>query len=306
MKLLPPTRHATELLSLIAEAERTMTIVSPTARLSGRSNLASQLKAAKDRGVRIFWYHDADKEVGRTLRQIGIEAVAVEHLRCRLYFNDRQALLTSLSPQQQLATDAVSLGYLTGSASEFSEVTTFVTEYILPAALPAKATAPMTIVSPPPPATAGLSGRVNTLVHERIRARIKSGELAEELVTFSLRGAIIEDYYPGIALVIDVGRRYDRLVLQPRGSKSIRTATFGYLGYYLPVLGQSLGAEWTLGHRMKRMHCRLPNGERQFVGKPQALSSAYVDRMDHALEIAFGPLRDELQSLMAPAYCLVG
>lgn len=309
MKLLPPTKLTNHLITLIEGSETQMTIVSPSARLGRQSQLATSLEKARKRGVSVTWYYNSESDDTRALRRVGATGVAVENLHCRLYYNQSQALITSMHPHRYTGSDTVDIGYLTETRAEYAEAVAFVDEHVLPAALPTPVPVPdlppLTVVEPTDKPTDRIISRINGVLHDFIRAKVRQGVLREEQIHYTLKGVVIEDFHPSVALVIDVSRRYDRVTLQPRGRNKDKTATYGYLNFHKRVLEQTFGHGFTSGARLKRLKCRLPTKGRRLNGSG-SLTTDYTGALTRALNAAFGPLRDGISSLMSPEYHLVG
>jgi hypothetical protein len=253
------------------------------------------------------WYYNSEREPQPKLARLGIEAVPVENLHCSIYLSERTAVATSLSLQQRAAAHLIDVGYRTDTAQEYQAALAFLRNHVLPAAVPEVCSMPpLMVVSTTELPEDGVAAAVNALVHDRIRRRVSTGKLNEEQVHYMLRGVVLEDFVPHIALILDIRQRADRLILQPRGNEQQRTDTYGYLTYYREVLEQTLGgARIEVGQNTKRLICPLPTDHRRL--RPDGtLSRAYTAAIAQLLNATFGPMRDGLQSLMAPEYHLVG
>jgi len=132
MKFINPSEISGKIMTLIEEAETRMILITPSCKFSDWIIPEEKLKDAIARKIEIEFYI-LDGESNESLaevRSLGIEPHLVKKLNAKLYFNEKQAIVTSMNFLTSSETDSLELGHITESAEEYSELMSFFNRYI--------------------------------------------------------------------------------------------------------------------------------------------------------------------------------
>jgi hypothetical protein len=98
MRIIKPLDIASTIMSLIDEAEKNVVFVSPYYNLGKWRKFNTVLRRAIDRGIDIVFYVRADDPASiQEVKCLGFEPLTVERLHAKLYFNEREAVITSMN-----------------------------------------------------------------------------------------------------------------------------------------------------------------------------------------------------------------
>ena len=200
----------------------------------------------------------------------------------------------------------IDIAYLTDTPTEYAAVTDFVALHLEATAVPdAVEELPLTVRYSEARKGKRIAGRVAEQLHTYTDELLRTGRLSDDQLRHTPRGIVVEDFHPGIALLLVARKGHEVVVLQPRGSRTARSVTLSYLSYYQQVFDTAVGYPFTPGKRGKRLRCVLPQDVRRLDAGGQ-LSTAYVDLLRTILDRCFGGLRDNLRAMLAHDYHLVG
>ena len=109
-----------------------MVLITPYCKFSDWIMLEKKLREAIGRKVEIeFYIRDGESNESRAeVRSLGIEPHLVKTLHAKLYFNEKQAIVTSMDILSDSETDSIELGYFTENVEEYSELMSFFNRYI--------------------------------------------------------------------------------------------------------------------------------------------------------------------------------
>jgi hypothetical protein len=132
MKFINPSEISSKIMTLIDEADSRMILITPYCKFSNWIILEQKLREAIDRKIEIeFYIRDGESnESLAEVRSLGIEPHLVKNLHAKLYFNEKQAIVTSMNFPSSSETDSLELGYITECAEEYSELMSFFNRYI--------------------------------------------------------------------------------------------------------------------------------------------------------------------------------
>jgi hypothetical protein len=132
MKLINPSEISGKIMTLIEEADTRMILITPYCKFSDWIIPEEKLRIAIDRKIEIeFYIRDGESnESLAEVRSLGIEPHLVKNLNAKLYFNEKQAIVTSMNFLFSSETDSLELGHITESPEEYSELMSFFNRYI--------------------------------------------------------------------------------------------------------------------------------------------------------------------------------
>jgi hypothetical protein len=128
MELIQPAEISGKIMTLIDKAEDYLVIVSPYNQITKWEKLRKRFEQAKERGVKIDWYirKGEDKSYGE-VRNLGITPIEVENLHCKIYLNEKNAIVTSMN----LYFYSIEIGYEVKEKEKHAELLEFINDYII-------------------------------------------------------------------------------------------------------------------------------------------------------------------------------
>ncbi|TGE06477.1 phospholipase D-like domain-containing protein [Hymenobacter fodinae] len=135
MKILPPHKISGALFDLIHEAQQELVLVSPYVNLTHWKQLATAIKAAHARGVRITFFtrHEPNDPTSKEqVEALGITPQLVPWLHAKFYFNETSGLITSLNLLGSSNSNSIEIGSQLETAEELKVLRQFVQQYLAP------------------------------------------------------------------------------------------------------------------------------------------------------------------------------
>lgn len=135
MELIKPSEISGKVMSLIEDAEKFIFIVSPYYNISNWHKLLKKINEAKQRGIQITFCvrkpenYKEEKNVIE-IRNLGYEPVQIERLHAKLYFNENEAIITSMNLMEVSDIGSIDIGLKTETKEEFEGIKTFYKRYI--------------------------------------------------------------------------------------------------------------------------------------------------------------------------------
>jgi hypothetical protein len=132
MKFIPPLEIASQLMTLIQEAESELVLVSPYINIRSWDKMKKCLSKAVERGVNVtFYVRNHNKQDVSDLIDIGIKPILIENLHAKLYYNETYGIVTSLNLYYYSDQNSIEIAYKTQGRTERAELVAFVNRYIL-------------------------------------------------------------------------------------------------------------------------------------------------------------------------------
>ncbi|MCB0408849.1 MAG: hypothetical protein KDD29_01440, partial [Flavobacteriales bacterium] len=131
MELINPAEISGKIMTLIDQAEKEIIIVSPYNKFRNWKKLTQRIKKAIDRGVKINWYirKNVDNNANE-IYQIGIQPIEIENLHCKMYLNERHAVVTSMNLHEFSDASSIDIGYYITDNQKHNELMNFIDVYI--------------------------------------------------------------------------------------------------------------------------------------------------------------------------------
>lgn len=249
MELIQPAEISGKIMTLIDQAKKCLIIVSPYNKFTYWKKLTQRIEKAKQRGVNIKWYirKNVDNNVEQ-IRQIGIEPHEVENLHCKLYLNERHAVVTSMNLHEYSDTSSIDIGYLITREDKYKELRGFIDVYIDNysfAATEKVETAKKNAID---------------FVDSLIAYLIQKGFDKENLKTHKNKyGTVIKvlDFVENFELIFEPKGDYYRIDLRIKYHYKIKSAIYELLVVKENELNQLIGFKINFGREMKRLKLDL-------------------------------------------------
>jgi len=131
MKFIKPNSVSGEILNLVDEANEKMVLVSPYCKFDKWYRLVNKLKDLKSRNILVeFYVRDGENESKEQIENIGFKALCIPNLHCKVYFNEKSAIITSMNLLLSSEINTLEIGYKTETIDEYNEVIEFYTTYL--------------------------------------------------------------------------------------------------------------------------------------------------------------------------------
>ena len=133
MKLIAPSKISGEIFKLIDEADEKLILVSPYIDFKNWPKLTSRLKAALNRNVKVKVYiRDGQKNIKslNELQAFGINPCLVPYLHAKLYFNEKDAVISSMNLLNSSDQYSLEIAHKIESENEYNEIAEYYKRYI--------------------------------------------------------------------------------------------------------------------------------------------------------------------------------
>lgn len=133
MKLIKPSQVSGEILTFFEEADEKIIIVSPYCKIQKWYKLKTKLKSLKERKIDLeFYVRDGETETIEEIKQIGITPICVRNLHCKMYFNEKEAIVSSMNLLLSSEINSLEIAYKTTNKDEYNELVEFYNRYLKP------------------------------------------------------------------------------------------------------------------------------------------------------------------------------
>jgi len=133
MKLIAPSVISGEIFKIIDEADEILVLVSPYIKINGWPKLTNRLKAALSRGLDLKVYvRDGQKNLNSIdeLQQLGITPFLIPNLHAKLYFNEKEAVTTSMNLLKSSDQYSLEIGHKVQTDEEYKDIVNYYKQYI--------------------------------------------------------------------------------------------------------------------------------------------------------------------------------
>ena len=317
MILIPPAELSGKVMTLIDQCRGRMVIISPYMQLRHWRKLAYRITTSQQRGVSYDCYYRSDQDYADELSRLNISGIPVHKLHAKIYYNQEQALVTSMNLYHYSDTFSIDIGYLTETPEEYAEIVKFVDCYIKPAIVSPRNTSshrganaggqvstnrPLALQSKALPMLGGgqslpsSSHLIHQAVSEYVERLVIGGVVCRDQVSQRGNTTTVSNYCEGVDLIVDIRRSYDRLLLRATGENyRAKRQRYQLLRSNLGALERVIGASLARGDEMKRLKWEVVTTNRSVSNG--RLNPDYIRTLTEHLDRAFGPLRGTLQKL---------
>lgn len=131
MKLINPSQISGEIMSLIDEADKFLVIVSPYYKISKWYKLLKKIEALKDRKINTtFYVRTGEIDSIAELVNIGFHPKEIKGLHCKIYFNEKEAIISSMNLLLSSDTSSLDIALKTTNEEEYQSILNFYKRYI--------------------------------------------------------------------------------------------------------------------------------------------------------------------------------
>lgn len=133
MKLIKPKQISGEIMTLLDETDEKVIIVSPYTQTKNWKKIQNTFKNLKKRNIPIeFYYRKNIEEAKKEINFLGIDGIPVENLHCKIYMNEKYAVVSSMNLYEYSDVNSLDIAYKTETKKEYKEIYKFYTRYIQP------------------------------------------------------------------------------------------------------------------------------------------------------------------------------
>lgn len=135
MKILQPHKISTEIIDIIYEAKEYLVIVSPYVNFNNWERMSNELKNAKKRGLKIYFFVRNEPENSRSWEQVsalGIQPRLVKNLHAKFYYNEKNGVISSMNLLSSSNSNSIEIGCKLESKTEISQLKLFVNDFLIP------------------------------------------------------------------------------------------------------------------------------------------------------------------------------
>lgn len=135
MKIIPPYQISSEIINLIHQAEKYIVLVSPYVNFKNWGSIKQEIKKAIQRGVKIEFItrYDVDNHKSwEQVEELGIHPKLVKNLHAKLYYNEKNGIVTSMNLLTSSNLSAIEFGAIYNTKEEIQELKYFVKQFLIP------------------------------------------------------------------------------------------------------------------------------------------------------------------------------
>jgi len=135
MKIIPPYQISSEILNLINQAEKYIVLVSPYVDFKNWGGIKQEIEKAKQRGIKIEFITRHDVNNSKSWEQIealGIKPKLVRNLHAKLYYNEKNGIVTSMNLLTSSKLSAIEFGSIYDTEDEIQQLKYFVKQFLVP------------------------------------------------------------------------------------------------------------------------------------------------------------------------------
>lgn len=131
MKLIKPSQISGEILTLFEEADKKIIIVSPYCKIGKWYKLLAKLKSLLERNIQIeFYVREGELDTIQEVKQTGIVPICIKNLHCKIYMNEKEAIVSSMNLLLSSEMNSLEIAYKTTNQEEYNELLDFYNRYI--------------------------------------------------------------------------------------------------------------------------------------------------------------------------------
>lgn len=133
MQLIKPSEVSGRIMTLIEESERSLVLVSPYVKIGKWYKLKNKINDAQNKNLSIEFYirKDNENELSKNeVLSLGIIPIEIPNLHSKLYFNEKQAIITSMNLLTSSDINSLEIGYSTETKKEYDEIIDYYKRYI--------------------------------------------------------------------------------------------------------------------------------------------------------------------------------
>lgn len=131
MHLIKPGQISGEIMTLIDEADKKLTIISPYCKVNKWYKFLKKIESARQRRIEIeFYVRKEEIESIQEIKNIGFVPIEIENLHCKIYINEKYAIVSSMNLLLSSEINSLDIAFKTNSKEEYEEIASFYERYI--------------------------------------------------------------------------------------------------------------------------------------------------------------------------------
>ncbi len=134
MQFIKPSEISSKIMTLIEESDKFVLIVSPYVKISKWYKLIKKIENVQNRNIHVDFIIRDDKTNQASfeeLNELGLNFTSIKDLHCKLYLNEKYAIISSMNLLLSSEINSIELAYQTETESEFEELKDFCKRYLL-------------------------------------------------------------------------------------------------------------------------------------------------------------------------------
>jgi hypothetical protein len=133
MKIINPAEISGKIMTLIDQSNEFLIIISPYNKVLSWQKFVNRINKAKHKNIKIDWYIRENVEGNiNEIKQLGIIPTEIPNLHCKIYLNEKHAIISSMNLHYYSDTNSIDIAYQTETIKEFNEILEFIECYIKP------------------------------------------------------------------------------------------------------------------------------------------------------------------------------
>jgi hypothetical protein len=133
MRILPAHKISTEIIDIVYEAKKRLVIVSPYVNLYNWERMASELRNALKRGVKIEFFVRSDADNNKSwdqVRALGINPILVPNLHAKFYFNEASGVISSMNLLSSSNSNSIEIACKLETEQELVDLNRFLSDFV--------------------------------------------------------------------------------------------------------------------------------------------------------------------------------
>jgi hypothetical protein len=131
MKIINPTKISGKIMNLFDEANKFVVIISPNYKFSYWKKINRILDNARRRNIEFYFFARAGEfDSIAEVTKIGYEPYLIENLHAKIYFNEKQAIISSINLNESSDNNSLDIALQTETEAEYNEVISFYEKFI--------------------------------------------------------------------------------------------------------------------------------------------------------------------------------
>jgi len=133
MKFIKPSEISSKVMTLLDESDEFVLIVSPYVKILRWYKLLKKLDNLRKREINLAFVIREDATNSNSfneLKELGINFSAIPDLHCKLYLNEKYAIVSSMNLLLSSEINSIELGYQTETDEEYQELKSFCERYL--------------------------------------------------------------------------------------------------------------------------------------------------------------------------------
>lgn len=248
MELILPAEISGKIMTLIDQATKELIVVSPYNKLDNWKKLTQRIKKAQERGINIRWFiRNKIKNNAEQIRKIGITPIEIDNLHCKIYMNEKNAVVTSMNLHEYSDSSSIDIGYFITDKKRHQELLAFIDNYISPNASQKSI-------------QIGLSDLKDEFWDGLMNYLYEFKTYFKDFKTYNNRyGKVLalQEFLDDFELIIEPKGSYIRLDLRINREYKVRKLIYDYLLARKNIFEKQSGCEIDFGNQMKRLKIDL-------------------------------------------------